>query len=224
MAVADEIVAAGSRCSLTRSVLREWVEAGTPRQREYLLGYLEAEVSSREASRRARLLRAAALPAPETFDGCDWAPVSFPGGFGRPDPGSLSFPGRREDLVPVGDVGTGKTRMASAPARLACSEGAGARLLAASSLVARLRRAKAEGRPGRELAQVARASMVVVGELGYPLDAEGARLLSRAASDSHGRRSPAVTTNLGPAAGRPCSGTTRWPPRWSTGYAVFSQA
>ena len=71
MAVADEIVAAGSRCSLTRSVLREWAEAGTPRQREYLLGYLEAEVSSREASRRARLLRAAALPVSKTFDGYD---------------------------------------------------------------------------------------------------------------------------------------------------------
>ena len=56
MATAEEIVAAGSRCSLTRSVLRDWADSGTPRQREYLLGYLEAEVASREASRRARLL------------------------------------------------------------------------------------------------------------------------------------------------------------------------
>lgn len=40
--------------------------------------------------------------------------------------------------------------------------------------------------------------MVVVDELGYlPLDAEGARPLSRVVSDSYERRSPAVTTNLG---------------------------
>lgn len=197
MAVADEIVAAGSRCSLTRSVLREWAEAGTPRQREYLLGYLEAEVSSREASRRARLLRAAALPVPKTFDGYDWAPVSFPEGFGRPDLESLSFLERREDLVLMGDVGTGKTHMASALVQLACPEGVEARFFTASSLVARLRRAKAEGRLDRELAQVARARMVVVDELGYlPLDAEGARLLFQVVSDSYERRSLVITTNL----------------------------
>lgn len=98
----------------------------------------------------------------------------------------------------MADVGTGKTHMASAPARLACSAGAGARLLAAASLVARLRRARPDGRPGRELSQVARARMVVVDELGYlPLDAEGARLLFQVMSDSYERRSLAVTTNLG---------------------------
>ncbi len=197
VATTAEIVEAGSRCSLTRAVLRERAEAGTPRQMEYLLGYLEAEVASREASRRARLLRAAALPVAKTFDGYDWAPVSFPEGFGRADLESLSFLGRREDLVLMGDVGTGKTHMASALVHLACSAGVEARFFTASSLVARLRRAKADGRLDRELAQVARARMVVVDELGYlPLDAEGARLLFQVISDSYERRSLVITTNL----------------------------
>ena len=51
MAVADElaarVVAAGRRCSLTKSVLAEWARRGTPRQVEYLAGYLEAECASR---------------------------------------------------------------------------------------------------------------------------------------------------------------------------------
>lgn len=197
MASAAEIVSAGSRCSLTRSVLEEWAEAGTPRQREYLLGYLEAEVASREASRRARLLRAAAVPVAKDLAGYDWSPVSFPDGFGRPDLESLSFLERREDLVLTGDVGTGKTHMASALMRLACSRGVEARFLAAASLVSRLRRAKADGRLDRELAQVARARMVVVDELGYlPLDADGARLLFQVVSDSYETRSLVITTNL----------------------------
>ena len=58
----EEIVAAGARCSLTKSVLAEWAASGTPRQREYLLGYLEAEGASRDASKRAQLLRRCALP------------------------------------------------------------------------------------------------------------------------------------------------------------------
>lgn len=68
-ALAARVVDAGRACSLTASVLREWAEAGTPRQVEYLAGYLEAERASREASRRASLLRRCALPAPKTFDG-----------------------------------------------------------------------------------------------------------------------------------------------------------
>ena len=197
MASAAEIVSAGSRCSLTRSVLEEWAEAGTPRQREYLLGCLEAEVASREASRRARLLRAAAVPVAKDLAGYDWSPVSFPDGFGRPDLESLSFLERREDLVLMGDVGTGKTHMASALVRLACSRGVEARFFTAASLVSRLRRAKADGRLDRELAQVARARMVVVDELGYlPLDADGARLLFQVVSDGYETRSLVITTNL----------------------------
>ena len=56
MASADAIAEAGRRCSLTKAVLRRWAESGTPRQRDYLLGYLLAEGESRDASKRAQLL------------------------------------------------------------------------------------------------------------------------------------------------------------------------
>ena len=54
-------------------------------QVEYLAGYLEAERDSRDASRRAQLLRRCGLPAPKTFDGYDWSAVSWPDGLGRED-------------------------------------------------------------------------------------------------------------------------------------------
>ncbi len=41
--LARRVVDAGRRCSLTTSVLEEWARRGTPRQVEYLAGYLEAE-------------------------------------------------------------------------------------------------------------------------------------------------------------------------------------
>ena len=49
--LARRVVDAGRRCSLTTSVLEEWARRGTPRQVEYLAGYLEAERDSRDASR-----------------------------------------------------------------------------------------------------------------------------------------------------------------------------
>ena len=128
-------------CSFTKARLDE------TQQVEYLAGYLEAERDSRDASRRAQLLRRCGLPAPKTFDGYDWSAVSWPDGLGREDLLSLSFLERREDLVLMGDVGTGKTHMASALCQLACDRRPGApllhRLLARDAPAPRPRRGKA---------------------------------------------------------------------------------
>lgn len=160
--LARRVLEAGRRCSLTTSVLGEWARLGTPKQVEYLAGYLEAERDSRDASRRAQLLRRCGLPAPKTFDGYDWSAVSWPDGLGREDLLSLSFLERREDLVLMGDVGTGKTHMASALCQLACDRRLEARFFTASSLVMRLRRARDEGRLDREMSQIGRAALLVI--------------------------------------------------------------
>lgn len=197
MTAAGRVVEAGRACGLTTAVLREWSEAGTPRQVEYLAAHLEAERASREASKRASLLRRCALPSPKTFDGYDWSAVSWPEGFGRDDLLGLSFLEGREDLVLMGDVGTGKTHMASALCVLACQARAEARFFTASGLVMRLRRARDEGRLDRELAQVGRAAVLVIDELGFlPLDPDGARLLFQVVSEAYERQSVVITTNL----------------------------
>lgn len=194
--LARRIVEAGRSCSLTTAVLEEWSRLGTPKQVEYLGGYLEAERSSREASKRATLLRRCALPTPKTFDGYDWSAVSWP-----------------EDLVLMGDVGTGKTHMASALCALACERRLEARFFTASSLVMRLRRARDDGRLDREAAIIGKARLLVIDELGFlPLDADGARLLFQVLADAYERQSVVFTTNLEFSRCGRCSGTTRWPP------------
>lgn len=199
--LARRVAEAGRSCSLTTAVLEEWSRLGTPKQVEYLAGYLEAERSSREASRRATLLRRCALPAPKTFDGYDWSAVSWPEGMGRESLLALDFVERREDLVPVGDVGTGKTHMASALCAplcaLACERRLEARFFTAASLVMRLRRARDDGRPDREAALIGKARLLVIDELGFlPLDADGARLLFQVFADACERQSVVITTNL----------------------------
>lgn len=188
--LARRVVEAGRSCSLTTAVLEEWSRLGTPKQVEYLAGYLEAERSSREASKRATLLRRCALPAPKTFDGYDWSAVSWPEGVGRESLLALDFVGRREDLVLMGDVGTGKTHMASALCALAC-----------------------ERRLDREAAIIGKARLLVIDELGFlPLDADGARLLFQVLADAYERQSVVFTTNLEFSRCGRCTGTTRWPP------------
>ena len=179
--LARRVVEAGRSCSLTTAVLEEWSRLGTPKQVEYLAGYLEAERSSREASKRATLLRRCALPAPKTFDGYDWSAVSWPEGMGR------------ESLLALDFVG----RMASALCALACERRLEARLFTASSLVMRLRRARDDGRLDREAALIGKARLLVIDELGFlPLDADGARLLFQVFADAYERQSVVITTNL----------------------------
>ena len=195
--IARRVMEAGRRCSLTTSVLGEWATTGSPKQVEYLASYLEAEAASRDASKRASLLRRCGLPAPKTFDGYDWSSVSGPEGLGKEDLLSLAFLDRREDLVLMGDVGTGKTHMASALCQLACDSRLEARFFTASSLVMRLRRAREEGRLDREMSQIARARLLVIDELGFlPLDADGARLVFQVFADAYERQSVVITTNL----------------------------
>lgn len=196
-ALVSRVVEAGLACSLTRSVLTDWAQRGTPKQVEYLAQYLEAERASRDASKRASLMRLCAVPAPKTFDGYDWTAVSWPEGFGRHDLLSLSFLEKHQDLVLMGDVGTGKTHMASALCTLACMRKIEARFFTASSLIARLRKARADGKLDSERLKINRARLLVIDEMGFlPLDEDGAKLLFQVISDAYERQSIVFTTNL----------------------------
>ena len=94
----QDIIEAGRQSSLTGSVLAEWAEKGTPKQREYLHGMIAAEHESRQESRRQRLLTAARLPALKSLTGFDYSNVKFPEDYGRDALTSLEFITRAEDL------------------------------------------------------------------------------------------------------------------------------
>ena len=98
----------------------------------------------------------------------------------------------------MGDVGTGKTHMPGALCALCRRTMRQARFLAASSLAVRPGRARGGGSPGREHDRLARAELLGIDELGFlPLDAGGARLLSRVVSESCERQSLVTATNPG---------------------------
>lgn len=119
------------------------------------------------------------------------------GDMGRESLLALDFVERREDLVLMGDVGSGKTHMASALCALACERRLEARFFTASSLVMRLGRARDDGRLDREAALIGKTRLLVIDELGFlPLDADGARLLFQIFADAYERQSVVITTNL----------------------------
>ena len=159
--------------------------------------WMNAEIESRERSKRARLPEQAGLPQTKTLDGYDRTPLRFPVDYGRQALESLDFVEHTEDVVMFGPPGTGKTHLAIALARQACLEGVPAQFFTAAELVMRLLRANAENRLDRELSQIGRARLLVVDELGYiPIDEEGSRLLFQVAANAYERQSIVYTTNI----------------------------
>ena len=162
----EDLVEAGRAASLTSSVIDEFARKGTPKQREFLYELLMAEQASRTASRIARLLRAAKLPAVKTLNGYDFTAITFPTDYGREQLSDLDFLNHAQDLILFGDVGTGKTHLATPLAVAACQRGIPAKFFTTAGLVMQLRRAKDEGRLDKELAAIAKNQLLVIDEFG----------------------------------------------------------
>ncbi|KAA8824957.1 ATPase AAA [Bifidobacterium myosotis] len=182
---------------LTRGVLADTLAEATPSQLDLIERWFTAELDSREQSRRVRLLKQAGFPADKTLDGYDWTNLNMPADWGREQLESLEFINRCEDLVLYGSVGTGKSHLAIAIGRLACTKGVPVRFFTATGLLMRLRRAQQENRLDRELAGIGKAGLLIIDEFGYlPIDEEGSRLLFQIISDSYETRSIIYTTNI----------------------------
>ena len=193
----DGIMRLARQLPLTRQVLAEQLETATPAQMEFMHAWMNAEIESRERSKRARLLKQGGFPQSKELDGYDWTPLRFPVDYGRQSLEGLDFVERAEDVVMFGPPGTGKTHLAIALGRRACREGIPARFFTAAELVMRLLRANAENRLDRELSQIGKARLLVVDELGYiPIDEEGSRLLFQVVTNAYERQSIIYTTNI----------------------------
>ncbi|OZG58149.1 AAA family ATPase [Bifidobacterium lemurum] len=197
IATSQRIMAMSKQLTLTRSVLANTLAEATPAQLDFIERWFQAELESRDRAKRARLMKTAGFPSDKELDGYDWTNLDMPADWGRSQLEGLEFVGKAEDLVLYGPVGTGKSHLAIALGRAACRAGIPVRFFTASSLVMRLRRAKADNRLDRELAAIAKARLIIIDELGYiPIDEEGSRLLFQVISDSYETRSVVYTTNI----------------------------
>jgi DNA replication protein DnaC len=104
---------------------------------------------------------------------------------------------RRENVLALGNSGTGKTHIALALGLAACQRGLRVRFTTAAALVHELIEARDERRLLRFQKQLQRQELLIVDELGFvPLSKTGAEMLFEVFSQRYERGSTLVTSNL----------------------------
>jgi DNA replication protein DnaC len=185
------------------TVLREYAKMAAICQAEkadyqtFLLRLAEQEIIDRERRAAERRVKAARFPVLKTLDTFDFsAQPSINQALVR-ELVRGEYIDRRENVLLVGNSGTGKTHLATVLAFAACRQGRKVHFFTVTGLVTHLLESREERQLERFHKQLERLDLLVLDELGYvPFSKAGAELLFEVISRAYERTSLMVTSNL----------------------------
>ncbi len=177
-------------------VARQCAEEGVDHTR-YLLRLSELELIDRERRMVERRIKQARFPTVKSLDSFDFLAIPT---LNQPlvvELARCEYIDRRENIIAVGNSGTGKTHVALGLGLVACQKGMTVGFTTASALVHELMEARDERRLLQLQRRLVGLKLLVIDELGFvPLSKTGAELLFEVFSQRYERGSTLVTTNL----------------------------
>ena len=163
----------------------------------YLLRLAELEMIDREQRLVERRIRAARFPSVKSLDSYDFTALPSLNKALVLELARCEYLARRENVIALGNAGTGKTHLALGLGLAACQKGLAVGFTTAAALVHELIEARDEKRLLRLQRQLAACTLLIIDELGYvPLSPTGAELLFEVFSQRYERGSVIVTSNL----------------------------
>jgi len=177
-------------------VARECARDGVDHPR-YLLRLVELELIDRERRVVERRIRQARFPATKSLDTFDFTAIPSLNKMLVLELARCEYILRRENIIALGNSGTGKTHIGLALGLAACQKGFTVAFMTATSLVHQLMEARDEKRLLKLQRELQAAKLLIIDELGYvPLSPTGAELLFEVFSQRYERGSTIVTSNL----------------------------
>ena len=161
----------------------------------YLIRLAELELIDRERRMVERRIRQAKFPAAKSLDSFDFKAIASLNKMLVLELARCEYIDRRENVIALGNSGTGKTHIALGLA--ACQKGLTVGFITAAALVHELIEARDEKRLLRLQKQLAKYKLLIIDELGFvPLSKTGAELLFEVFSQRYERGSTLLTSNL----------------------------
>ena len=177
---------------LARECARDGIDHPT-----YLLRLIELELIDRERRTVERRIRAARFPATKSLDTFEFAAIPSLNKMLVLELARSEYILRRENVIALGNSGTGKTHVALALGLSACQKGFSVTFTTAAALVNQLLEARDERRLLKLQRDLQATRLLIIDELGYvPLSATGAELLFEVFSQRYERGSTIITSNL----------------------------
>lgn len=163
----------------------------------YLLRLAELELIERERRMVERRIREARFPTVKSLDSFDFKALPSINKTLVIELARCEYILRRENVIALGNSGTGKTHLALGLGLAACQKGLSVGFVTAAALVHELLEAQDEKRLLRMQKQLAVYKLLIIDELGFvPLSKAGAELLFEIFSQRYERGSILVTSNL----------------------------
>ena len=163
----------------------------------YPVRLAELELIDRERRMVERRIRQARFPAVKSLDAFDFKAIPSLNKMLAVELARCEYAERRENIIALGNSGTGKTHIALGLGLAACQKGLPVGFTTAAALVHELIEARDEKRLLRFQKQLAKYSLLVIDELGFvPLSKTGAELLFEVFSQRYERGATLVTANL----------------------------
>jgi DNA replication protein DnaC len=157
----------------------------------------ERECLEREQRAAQRRIKAAGFPVIKTLDTFDFAAQPTINKALVLELMRGEYLDARENILFVGNPGTGKTHLATALGHAACAQGKRVRYYSVTSLVTQLLEAREDRQLDRLLRRLEKNHLLILDEFGYvPFTKAGAELLFEVAGRAYERQSLILTTNL----------------------------
>jgi DNA replication protein DnaC len=164
---------------------------------QFLLLLAEQELAQRDENRQKRLITAARFPVLKTLDQYDFSLMPKLNRTLLLELAQGRYLGKRENILLVGEIGTGKTHIATSLGVAACQQSYRVRFMTAAGLTNELLEAQAVHRLGRLEASLLRLNLLILDEVGFvPFTKSGADLFFSCLSALHERVSLIVTTTV----------------------------
>ena len=163
----------------------------------FLLRLVEVEIIERERRMVDRRIKAAKFPTVKSLDSFDFAAFPDLNKALVMELARSEYVERRENVIAVGNSGTGKSHIGLGLGLAACQKGLSVGFTNAAAVVHELIEARDEKQLLRLQRQLATYKLLIIDELGYvPLSQTGAELLFEVFSQRYERGSTIVTSNL----------------------------